>query len=236
MAEGAPGSAAVGSAKKSGQGSTFVLLLGVLVVLFVMFDPTLRALMATWVGYGLNPIFVNTGVPIFWTLFVIGSFMVLANTVVRHFLTDWVGMARVQEVMRAYQKEFSEARKANNTYKLKRLTDMNPEVMKMQADMSTGQLKPMILTMLIVLPVFGWLFHVVDFTGGCDTVLEVPWAAPGSWCADNGTDWVGFIPRWIAIYSLLSIPIGQVVQKALKLWEYRHVDLDADGVPAGKSA
>lgn len=224
------------SGTKQGGSSTFLLLLGVLVVLFMMFDPTLRALVAEYVGYALNPLFGRDKVPIFWTLFVVGSIMILANTIVRHFLTDWVAMARTQEVMRTFQTEFKEARKANNTYKLKRLTDMNAELMKMQADMSTGQLKPMILTMLIVLPIFGWLFHVVDpVPGACNTFLEVPWAATGSWCADDGTDWVGFIPRWIAIYSLLSIPIGQVVQKALKLWEYRHVDLDDDGIPAAKS-
>lgn len=228
---------AVAAPKKKGGSSTFLLLLGVLVVLFMMFDPVMRTAIATYTGYLMNPIFGRDKMPIFWTLFVVGSIMVLANTVVRHFLTDWVQMAKVQEVMRTFQKEFREAQKANNTYKLKRLTEVNGEMMKMQADMSTGQLKPMILTMLLVLPIFGWLFVVVDPTPGvCDTFLEVPWASPGSWCADEGTDWVGFIPRWIAIYSLLSIPIGQVVQKALKLWEYRHHDLDGDGKTPAQTA
>jgi hypothetical protein len=33
---------------------------------------------------------------------------------------------------------------------------------------------------------------------------------------------LGFIPRWIVLYSLFGIPLGQIAQRALKLWEYRH--------------
>lgn len=223
--------------------STFLMIATFGIVLLIMFDNNLRLATGRAVGTVLEPVTTVWGNDPMLTILFASVIMILATTAIRHFLVDWVQMARVQEVMRAFQKEFAEARKANNTYKLKRLTDMQPELMKMQADLSTGQLKPMAFTMLIVIPIFAWLstFVLTLAPDGatCAPFIQVPWN--GQWslgahgkdvCAEG---WWWILPHWIILYSLFSIPIGQITQKALKLWEYSKVDLDSDGRAPGLS-
>ncbi|HEV8359440.1 MAG TPA: hypothetical protein VGR28_03185, partial [Candidatus Thermoplasmatota archaeon] len=55
----------------------------------------------------------------------------------------------------------------------------------------------------------------------CETVARVPWE--GHWCMDVNIQWppLGFVPRWVALYSLFSIPLGQVVGRALKARDLR---------------
>jgi hypothetical protein len=71
--------------------------------------------------------------------------------------------------------------------------------------------------------------------------VRVPWDY--GWDLNINTDppdhpWylLGFLPRWIVLYSLFGIPFGQIAQRALKLWEYRHHDLDGDGKTPAESA
>ncbi|HWH08490.1 MAG TPA: EMC3/TMCO1 family protein [Candidatus Thermoplasmatota archaeon] len=216
-------------------------------VIVILFNPTLSAALGRYTGFVLEPLLGHG--PLLLTIFLASVVLVIATTAIRHFLVDWTKMARVQESMRAFQKEFMEARKSNNTYKLKKLTDAQPEVMAMQAEISTEQMKPMAFTMLLVIPIFAWLGAYVDEHRGddpCGAYIEVPWndrwyfggtAVTREQCPTAFAKLFGWLtpfPHWIALYSLFGIPFGQLAQRALKLWEYRHVDLDADGVPAGK--
>lgn len=137
--------------------STFLLLISFVVVAFIIFDPTMRDYLGRAVGFVFTPLLGFGGRHPLWTVTLAGIIMILASTVVRHFLVDWVKMARVQEVMRHFQKEFRDAQKSNNSYKMKRLTDAQPEILQLQSEMSGEQLKPMALTMIVVIPIFIWL-------------------------------------------------------------------------------
>ena len=218
--------------KKKSPMSTLLLFASFGVVILILFNERLRLLLGTWVGYVLGPaIGFRYAQPIL-TILLASVVLVVGTTAIRHFLVDWVNMARVQEAMRAFQKEFSQARKENNTYKLKKLTDAQPEVMALQADMSTEQMKPMAFTMILVIPIFAWLYSFVAAAAlAGHHVARVPWDT--AWDLTINTappdhHWylLGFLPRWIVLYSLFGIPFGQIAQRALKLWEYRHHDLD----------
>lgn len=224
--------------KKKSPGSTALLFLTFGLVLLVLFVPELRDFLGRVVGFAFEPLIGFGGANPLLTIFLASIILVVATTAIRHFLVDWVKMARVQEAMRSFQKEFLEARKSNNTYKIKKLTDAQPQVMELQAEMSTEQLKPMVFTMLLVIPIFAWLgtFMAAEAPGlaadQCALPVRVPW--DGTWellgPASCGGGW-WFLPHWIILYSLFGIPFGQIAQRALKLWEYRHVDLDGDGKP-----
>ena len=212
--------------------STAFLFLSFGLVLLILFNETLRVFTGEAAGFVLQPVIgFGYALPLL-TILLASVVLVIATTAIRHFMVDWVQMARVQEAMRSFQKEFMQARKDNNTYKIKRLTDAQPEVMQLQAEMSTEQMKPMAFTMLLVVPIFAWLG---TFVAGLvllgNHVVEVPWDS--HWeldmlTAPPGNKWylLGFLPRWIVLYSLFGIPFGQLAQKVLKLYEYRNVDLD----------
>lgn len=424
------------TAKRSGGWSTPLLFLSFGLVLLILFNRDLQIGLGRAAGFVLSPLLGFGGrIPIL-TIFLASVLLVVLTTLIRHFLVDWTAMARTQEAMRSFQKEFSDARKSNNTYKLKKLTEAQPQVFELQAAVQKDQFKPMIATMLLVIPLFAWLgstmsepvhfalvegpelpaavvvthhqtiedafvagaaregqdvlqaggdryayalrppgqpadagvatiesqktgkrFHVPlapapeipasaradDLAPGTYT-FTVPQAADGSrltmtgayathevdsallvfvgadgrvakvvaasragvtatldasatvyavvtdgqpggenagattvevsgaktaswpitpeanvlqidpaqaapvhpysgstpwnpllWSLQQPDGWFGLLPHWIVLYSLFGIPIGQIAQRTLKLWEYRHVDLDGDGKPAGGS-
>ena len=165
--------------KPQASGSTLWMFLLLAGALLIMFDERLRNALSTGVGYVFMPLFGFGGEYPVWTIFIVGLVMVVASTLVRHFFVDWTAMARAQETMKQYQKELKAAREANNTYKMKRLTDAQPEILKMQAELSGGQMKPMIITMIVVIPLFAWVAGFVatpvEFEaradGGADAVI-----------------------------------------------------------------
>lgn len=224
--------------KKSFFGTPFILLSFALVFL-VLFDyPRGLRNGTAWVaGLVLAPVIGFGGRYPLLTIFLASVVLVVATTAIRHFLTDWTKMARMQEAMRAFSKEMKDARKSNNTYKLKKLGDAQTDLMQLQSQAQMEQMKPMALTMLLVIPIFAWLgAWLASLAIDGALYFAAPWNP--QWNVMERYTWItgnpGWFPRWIVLYSLFGIPFGQIAQRALKLWEYRHVDLDGDGkAPAG---
>lgn len=205
---------------KAGSLWTFV---SIGIVFFVMFNERLRTQLGKWVGVVLDPAIGFDGKYPVLTIVIAGTIMVLATTLVRHFTTDWLEQARAQAYMRSFQKEFAAARKANNTFKIKKLTDKQPEVMMKQQEMSASQMKTMPFTMLIVVPLFAWVFEFL-------TQLDYWWySSPWNPRVDMFDTTV--FPHWVLLYMTLSIPLGALVQKAMKYaswkerWQRRHPEV-----------
>ncbi len=205
---------------KSGSLMTFVVF-GV--VLFVMFNEGLRQQLGRWVGFALDPAIGFGGKFPVLTIVIAGTIMVLATTLVRHFTTDWLEQARFQAYMRSFTKELSSARKENNTYKMKKLQDRQPEVLQKQQEVQAKQMKTMPFTMIIVIPLFAWLFEFL-------VQLDYWWySAPWNPRVDMFGQTV--FPHWVLLYMTLSIPLGALVQKAMKYaswkerWQRRHPEV-----------
>ena len=66
--------------------------------------------------------------------------------------------------------------------------------------------------MLVVIPIFAWLS--VDRHLGT-AVVDVPWASNVDLNALN------VFPNWVLLYSLISIPFGQILGRALRYVQFR---------------
>ncbi len=200
-------------------------------VFVVLFNEGLRTSIGNAVGFVLNPFLHLVGVYNFpvLTIMIVGTIMVAITTVIRHFTTDWLETARTQAMMRHFQKEFGQARKDNNTYKLKKLQAVQPQIMQKQQEATMKQMKTMPLTMIVVIPLFTWLFTYVAsldylaYTSPWNPTVELLEAT--------------VFPHWILLYMTLSIPLGALVQKSMKYiswkerWQDRHPDVhEADHV------
>lgn len=229
MADAAP-SAAPSAAPAKKPGGSFLTILSFAAVFLILLNPQLNQAIGRYVGVAFDPVFrFDDAYPVL-TILLVGTLMVLLTTLVRHFTTDWLEQARTTAYMRAFQKEFSKARKENNTYKLKKLGDKQPELMRVQQQMQAKQMKNMPLTMLIVVPIFAWLFLFI-------TRLDYWWfTAPWNQHVDMfTTEGVLFgssvFPHYILLYMTLSIPLGALVQKAMKYaswkerWQRRHPEV-----------
>lgn len=198
----------------------FLNILLFMVILFVLFDPNLRRIAGTAVGFVLNPLIgFNHEQPIL-TILLAALIMITASTLVRHFLVDWLRMARIQNTMRAYQRALREARTKRDTRRLEQLQKAQPKLMSIQTEMSGGQMKPMAVTMIIVIPMFAWLYEFVVALKY--PFFTAPWNTHIDMFAANGILFgSSVLPHWILFYSAVSIPFGTLVQKALKYFDWR---------------
>jgi len=193
--------------------SRMLLIFVFIMAIFVMFDRDLRTALGKIVGYGLEPLWGFDGsIPVV-SLFITGAFMTTLSIMVRHFFTDYVKQTRSQKIMSAFNKEMSAARKENNTYKLKKMMELQPKMMEESMKQTTSQMKLMPVTMLIVIPIFAWL---AVFVGNLDSaVITVPWSN----FADLNKSYV--LPAWVLLYSLISVPFGQLLSRGLRYYTFK---------------
>ncbi len=194
-------------------GNQLVLLLAFMVAIFVLFDPSIRQTLGTYVGYGLEPIVGFGGDMPIVTLLLTGLVMTFFSITVRHFFIDWVGQARNQRISAAFSKELREARTSNNTFKLKKLMELQPQIMSQSMKSTQSQFKLMPVTMIVIIPIFAWLANFV-YIGLGSTIFSVPW----EFNSDMRNSHI--LPNWVLLYSLMTLPFGQVLQRFLKMFTF----------------
>jgi len=207
---GAPGGA---KPPKPDIGNQMIVLFAFMIAMLVMFDNDLRQGLGKIVGVPLTPLVGFDGQLPILTLMFTGLLMSFFSITVRHFFVDWVGQARTARITSAFQKELRQARLNNNTYKLKKLNELQPQIMSQSLKSSQTQLKLMPVTMLVVIPIFAWLANFV-YLDLESTVFSVPWALNASMRNSN------ILPNWILLYSLMTLPFGQVLTRILKYFSF----------------
>lgn len=192
----------------------FVMMIVMMLTVFIMFNPELRESIALALDGVFNPIFGFEGKFPTLTLLLSSVFMVFCSTSIRHFLTDWIELARAQKMLSAIQKEKTNAMMARNQVKLKKLEELAPEETNYRMIMTASSFKPLAYTMIFFIIVFPWIWMVyienLDYS-----FISLPGIA--KWDLQETMDWC-IIPwgQWILIYMLLSFPIGFLIQNGLK--------------------
>lgn len=190
-------------------GGQLVMLMAFMIAILIMFNNDLRQGLGKIVGYGLFPLIgFEAQMPVI-TLILTGLTMTFFSVTVRHLFVNWVDQAKSQRIMSAFQKEMKEARQSNNTFKLKKLTAIQPDMMAQSMKASGAQLKLMPVTMIVIIPIFAWLSNFV-YIDLASTSFSVPWELNSDMKNSN------ILPNWILLYSLVTIPFGQVLQRGLK--------------------
>ena len=209
-------------------GNQLITLMAFLFMMYIMFTPSLRAGLGKLVGIPLEPLIGFDGQFVMLTLLFAGLLTSLFTISVRHLFMDWIGQARTQRITSAFQKEMREARLSNNTYKLKKLQELQPQILSQSMKSSQTQLKLMPVTMIVVIPIFAWLATYI-YAGLPTTSFAVPWAFNTDLISAN------IFPNWIILYSLLTLPFGQVFTRSLKYLSFRSrlKKLEAQG-PEGR--
>ena len=203
------------NSKKSN--SMLVTMLVFIIAMFVLFDSGLRNWLGSLVGYALDPTLgalgQNNPVP---ALFLTGMIMIALTTIIRHFTTNHLEQVKTQKITSAFNKELRSAYQENNKYKIKKMTEMQQEMMQKSMDLSTGQMKIMPITMLIIIPFFAWIGVFCTGLTGDASIISVPW--------DSSVDLNGRISvffNWMLLYSAISIPFGQLLSRFLRYLTFK---------------
>ena len=159
------------------------------------------------------------------TLMIAGIIMITLSTVIRGVLTDPVEQAKSQHIQSEFNTEMRLARTENNLFKLKKLQEIQPQMMQESMAQSTKMMKMMPITMLFIIPIYAWIYYFVTNTVPVELLdIAMPWGTTNL----NDT-LLNFMPIWIVIYTLISLPIGQPETKLINyiLFKRRLAKLDA---------
>jgi len=138
------------------------------------------------------------------------------TSVVQKYTMNWELMAKSKEYqkqIRDLQKEYMEAKKENNQHKMKKIEKKRTEVMRKQTqfsgEMFKQQMKPMAYIMIITIPIFMWIWIYVE------SHPEMVVTFPLFGVTELSSAFIFSLPFWVLWYMMCSIPITQVVRKAL---------------------
>jgi uncharacterized membrane protein (DUF106 family) len=244
-----PAPAAPANPLQSCQGpSGFIFVISFAFLFLIMFDRNLGDQISSYVGLALFPVIGFGGhYPIF-TMLGAGILTITISTGVRHFTMDWMDLAKKQRLMNEYNKAVRKATKEGNKSLVERLQAENQDIMGMQSSMMMQQMKASIISMVIAILIFRWLYAFI--WGVAQPTVTVPWDLQwpltgsalsglcGSICMNpNGSG----IPYWIFVYIPITVPIGQALMRGLKFFEFssklkkEHGD-DLDGPVSSKKS
>ncbi len=168
----------------------------------------------------------STGTPQYpmISIMLVCTIAILITTVIRSLMQDPLEMARNQQVQSDFNRELRQARIENNLFKMKKLEEMQPQMMEASMKQSTDMMKVLPVTMVIFIPIIAWAWYFVN-TGTVDDpgayfsptnrpIIELPW------CGNvdlTGSVFLG-MPLWLILYMMVTLPIGQVENRLIRLY------------------
>ncbi|PWB55300.1 MAG: hypothetical protein C3F06_02880 [Candidatus Methanoperedenaceae archaeon] len=184
------------------------MVLGIFMMFGIIMFPGMREVIGKLMDTLLEPIL--GGLPIHMIIFVLAAFTGIYASLIQKYTMDWGLMKRVQEKSRTIQKEMRQAQLTNNAQKIKKLEAQYAEMMGDQMEMFKQQFKPMLYISIISIPLFYWVYLLVNQNPG-PTMIFPFW---GEQILKNN---VFIFQYWLVWYFLCSIPISQITRKALNI-------------------
>jgi len=205
----------------------FLMIFFVLLAVVAIFDPTMSQGFGALAGFILFPLIGFGGRYPVITLMIAGMMTTGISSILRDHYTDWIKMIRTQKTQAAWQKALREAMRKGNKSEVSKLNKIREGFMRDQMDVQVNSMKPLAWTFFLFIVLFAWLNVFVNATltstGG--QYFAVPWAS------NVYVNYVPFLlPSWVLMYSLLALPIGQILTRVLKYVRFRK-KLEAMGLP-----
>ncbi|WP_123533674.1 DUF106 domain-containing protein [Halosimplex salinum] len=189
------------------------------------------ATIALFLGYSQAPIRNTVGgvldlalgplanvLPFYIMILVLAVFTGLNSTILQGKLMNMDKMGEYQERMQEIQDRRKEAKERGDDEALEEIQQEQMEAMGDQLGMFKQQFRPMVWIMLVNIPVFLWIYYMVQ-TGamtvpaGTDNVMVLPIIGGiERWSTRIGPMWA-----WIIWYFVCSMSFTQIVRKALNV-------------------
>ncbi|HON36036.1 MAG TPA: EMC3/TMCO1 family protein [Methanothrix sp.] len=153
----------------------------------------------------------QTGLSFPVILFILAAITGLYASLVQKYTMDWEFMRRQQEKMRALQSNMRAAQLAGDQAKIQSLQTEQMKMVSEQGKMMQMQFKPMLYIGIISIPLFMWIYFYIKSSGGI--MMTFPF-----WGPHNIQDMVlGPILYWFYWYFVCSLPVSQIIRKALDI-------------------
>ena len=198
-----------------------LLSLVIMLVVYSFYEPVGKALNVVFqvIAFGGN-------YPVL-TLVICGLIMITISTIIRSYMTDFVTQTRNQRIQTEFNKELRQARLENNLFKLKKLQEEQPKMTAKTMEASTKQMRTMPITMLVVIPVYAWVRFFIYNTLDPNFLVMLPW---NDMTVNLQTATVWIMPLWIVIYTLISLPVGQLENRVVRYFLLKKRLKELDGI------
>ncbi|HOO52704.1 MAG TPA: EMC3/TMCO1 family protein [Methanothrix sp.] len=150
--------------------------------------------------------------PFHMVLFALAAITGLYASLIQKYTMDWDYLKKQQETMRSFQREMREAQLSGDKARQQQLQVQQREMLGDQSKMMKMQLKPMAYIGIVSIPLFMWAYLYID-QNSSSLVLNFPF-----WGVHNLSETViGPIFYWFYWYFICSIPVSQIIRKALDI-------------------
>lgn len=177
------------------------------------FDP-LQNLIGGTVNIFLGP-FANT-LPFFMVIFIAALITALFSTLLYSHLVDEEIMDAFRTRMNAIQDKKQKAQESGDEEAIDYFEDKQMDMMTDQIEMFKAQFRPMAWIMLLVIPIFLWIWWMA----GQGTIGQEQFDAVYP-IAGTIEDWndgiIGPLRSWIVWYIVCSISLSQILRKMLNI-------------------
>jgi len=196
-------------------GSMGIMLVGMLLMMMLMFNPGIRTSLGDMADPILAPILPEQSYFVI-TVLILGTFSMTINTILRNFFMDPMAQAHIGHRQGQVRKMMNDARMSRDPILQEKSTILQQQMMPEQMKIQMGAMKPMMFTMIFIIGIFAWLTSSVE-QFRVDYV-SLPWAPEWNLLEDKFL----FFPAWICTYICMSAPFGRVVDRHIKLFRYRN--------------
>ncbi|HWQ19627.1 MAG TPA: EMC3/TMCO1 family protein [Methanotrichaceae archaeon] len=184
------------------------LAVGFILMFGIMISEELRHLLGVGMGYilGWMPGLFPFGV----VLFIMAAITGLYASLIQKYTMDWDFMRSQQEKMTRVQRELKEAQLSGDQARQQKLQQEQMKMVSEQGKMMQMQFKPMLYIGIISIPLFMWAYlYIAEHA----LTMNFPF-----WGTQQVTAVVlGPIVYWYYWYFICSIPVSQIIRKALDI-------------------
>ena len=201
------------------------MLFLMLMMVVLMLNPSLRILLADGAGYAIEPMLPFHTAYFVPTVFIVGSSIMIVNTIIRAFFTDPLSQAHISHRQKQIGKQLREAQMARDTARTEKMQKMQMSMQPEQMAMQAAMMRPMMFTMVFIIAIFSWMASEVESFRVA--FVSLPWAP--RWSFNERIMWI--FPAWIATYITMSAPLGRIIDRHIKIRRYRSHPLVLSGDP-----
>lgn len=159
---------------------------------------------------------IHQMLPFYAVVLILAMVTGLYSTLLQSNLMDTEKMGKYQAQMQEIQDRRKEAKERGDDEALERIQEEQMNAMGDQLGMFKEQFRPMAWITLLTIPVFLWLYWMIDPGAGRIPTNEMqiimPLAGEVSW-----NDRVLIMPAWIVWYFLCSMGFNQLIRKSLNI-------------------
>jgi uncharacterized membrane protein (DUF106 family) len=199
-----------------GLGSMMTPLLLLVVMSVLIINPAIRTYLANGADTVLTPLIPFSDRWFVITVALLGSSIMIINTVFRSFFMDPMKQAHLAHRNKQIRKLLNEARTDRDKVRMDKIQKLQQRLMPEQMKLQNSMMKPMMFTFVFIIAIFSWMaLNVESFRVD---YVSLPWRAEWNLMEDK----VIIFPAWIATYITTSAPLGRIVDRHLKLLRYRN--------------